>query len=269
MITADIVRDTALKRIALPSEVYALLNTADVELLASSVARVGFINPPTFRLHPDSSLELLLGKKRMAAAVKLKLSTVRIRIIECDDADAELITASETSYTVASEPVVVSARSKLLQLVAETLPAPPPSIPVRRSTPMRVARELLADRLGLTMHAVQEREYKAKREKADRELLERDPDAKAYVETARMATYMFAKLGSCISIARKHWGPNSRLAELLVEARKNLMANWPLEKCCSNQGCQHCLGRGWKFGPRPTKKTGRPVGSATKSKLNW
>lgn len=254
VIRSDTIRDVLLKRLVLESEVYALVDSNAVKTMAESVRRVGILHEPVFQVLADGAMKQLTGRKRVACALLLRFHSVRLRILDCDDQDAELIIQTERSYQ-GDALEQSTARRKMNELIARVSPALPADKPVIRMTPKRAAREMLALQLSTTTGAVSARQQRQSLLQRENERMARHPEDKPYVFALRAARSLRYHLGSAKNQAESvAMAAQVAMLERAIEA---LNASWPKGPCCMNADCPKCGGRGWIAGQRVVRR-GRP-----------
>lgn len=150
------------EQIRKPGNWREICGSVDVAQRAESIREVGLIHPPLLR-RKDGALEIVAGRRRVAAHDVMKLPMVEARIVECSDAEARRLARVENLERehLTQEQRQALRREHAADLAADMVsphdvekpPAADPK-PGRPKSPERAARKQAAKDLGVSEETI-------------------------------------------------------------------------------------------------------------------
>lgn len=152
-------KEIAITAMKLPGDWRKVLDDPNVKHQAASIRTFTQLQEPIVR---RSDMQLIAGRRRVAAHVYLGLEYVYCKLIECSDDETIAIAKVENAHR---EHDLGKQKEDLVELVALTTKIEEerrlsPGAAVPRKKAKSVAREIVAESIGLTPGALRQKEYR-------------------------------------------------------------------------------------------------------------
>ncbi len=154
-------RELAIASLKLPGDWRKVLDDPNVKHLAASIRTFSNLQEAIVR---RSDMQLIAGRRRVAAHVYLGLDKVYCKLVECSDDECRAIALAENAHR---EHDLGKQNVDLVELVALTTKVEEerrknPDADVSRKKPKTIAHEIVAAKLGITPGALRQAEYREK-----------------------------------------------------------------------------------------------------------
>jgi hypothetical protein len=157
-----------------PGDIREMMEQDDVKELARSIKEIGLLHPLIIRKVSRGAKEIIAGRHRAAALLRLKRDLVECRLIECTDLEAELISAMENAHRRHNKEERDAYMVRLVDLHLEVQQerANETSVEISKQghrkglkVTKQQAYEKIAKTLGIKPESVKHAEYRDKRKK--------------------------------------------------------------------------------------------------------